>query len=95
MASKAPLAFLLSAALSCAAPLAVAEETGGNAECQVCTARHQSLQALQRARAAKACAGDDATDCAPAPAEASPLAGLPQGEDDEMLRLPDGRPIGQ
>jgi hypothetical protein len=90
---KDVVAFVLAACLCCAAPVSVAQEVGDSPECAVCTARHKGLQALQRARTAKACAEDERADCAPAPEQRGTAA--TSSEDDATLRLPDGRKIGE
>jgi hypothetical protein len=57
-------------------------------ECQSCTARHRSLQALQRARTDGVCPEDATAPCTPAG------TGLQVPDDDAVLRLPDGQLVG-
>ena len=85
------IAFVLVAGTFCAAPAAVAQSVKADAECEVCTARHQSLQALQRARAARACTDDAAIPCA---LDETPVADPSAMEVDALLQMPDGRPVG-
>ncbi|MGI1663889.1 hypothetical protein ACRDNQ_16745 [Palleronia sp. KMU-117] len=82
-----------------AAPFAAQSDTAADAagatevaapgtECQSCTARHRSLQTLQRARADRVCPDGATAPCTP---EAS---GQPDLDDDAVLRLPDGQLVG-
>lgn len=94
MQRAVPIAFFLAVATVCAAPVADAQSAGAGAECEVCTARHKSLQALQRARAQMACADDATAPCAPSVTEKPPGAEPPDPADGAALSLPEGRPVG-
>lgn len=95
MRRMVPAAVALAVGLSCGAPASFAQEAAVTPECEVCTARHQALQALQRARLAKACAEDETADCPPARDGDASANGLATEEEDATLRLPDGRTIGE
>lgn len=94
MPRKVPTAFVLAVGMACAALTAVAQSVDADAECEVCTARHQSLQALQRARAERTCPDDAAAPCAPNIEDETPVTDLSTVEDDTLLYMPDGRPVG-
>ncbi len=88
------LMFLFTLAAGLSETVAEASLTEPRAECQSCTARHKSLQSLQRAMAERACPGTAGTPCASSGEEEPNAAEPPQPGDDTVLRLPDGQPAG-